>query len=420
MTKRTGSARPVVKNSTQSNQRNHRRNSGRKTSFFYKVVAAIVIIAIIGGGGYAVKNFSTSGENYKTGLEAMEVGNYPQAVACFSKALEGDSRNRTYRQALGTAQIENLQYDDAVATFQTMTESSTATSKQYGYRGMGIAYLYKSDYANAVDALTQALSYASSKYSDIEIDIAYYLADAQMRNDDPVGAVLTYTKIIDQKADADAYMLRGMAYQAVGDNTNAEADLVTAIDKSKKSYKVYMALYQTYLAQGKENEANKLLQEATQLSAKTAEDYSNRGLLWMYMKSYDNAAADLDVAIDKEYVPAYFGKAQLCMEQGLYEKAVEMFNAYFAKEKTNALAYNQYGVCMMQLGRYAEAADAFSQGLALNDRTIDQEIRFNEVTAYEHLGDWTTAMEKAQAYVERYPDDAVGQKELTFIQSRQY
>ena len=341
-------------------------------------------------------------------------------MACFSKALEGDSRNRTYRQALGTAQIENLQYDDAVATFQTMTESSTATSKQYGYRGMGIAYLYKSDYANAVDALTQALSYASSKYSDIEIDIAYYLADAQMRNDDPVGAVLTYTNIIDQKADADAYMLRGMAYQAVGDNTNAEADLVTAIDKSKKSYKVYMALYQTYLAQGKENEANKLLQEATQLSAKTAEDYSNRGLLWMYMKSYDNAAADLDVAIDKEYVPAYFGKAQLCMEQGLYEKAVEMFNAYFAKEKTNALAYNQYGVCMMQLGRYAEAADAFSQGLALNDRTIDQEIRFNEVTAYEHLGDWTTAMEKAQAYVERYPDDAVGQKELTFIQSRQY
>ena len=169
MTKRTGSARPVVKNSTQSNQRNHRRNSGRKTSFFYKVVAAIFIIAIIGGGGYAVKNFSTSGENYKTGLEAMEVGNYPQAVACFSKALEGDSRNRTYRQALGTAQIENLQYDDAVATFQTMTESSTATSKQYGYRGMGIAYLYKSDYANAVDALTQALSYASSKYSDIEI-----------------------------------------------------------------------------------------------------------------------------------------------------------------------------------------------------------------------------------------------------------
>ena len=66
MTKRTGSARPVVKNSTQSNQRNHRRNSGRKTSFFYKVVAAIFIIAIIGGGGYAVKNFSTSGENYKT------------------------------------------------------------------------------------------------------------------------------------------------------------------------------------------------------------------------------------------------------------------------------------------------------------------------------------------------------------------
>ena len=420
MTKRTGSARPVVKNSTQSNSRNHRRNSGRRTSFFYKVVAAIFIVAIIGGGGYAVKNFGESGEYYRTGLEAMEVGNYKQAVACFSNALEGDSRNRTYRQALGTAQIENLQYDDALATFQEMTDSSTATSKQYGYRGMGIAYLYKSEYANAVEAFTQALSYASGKYSDIEIDIAYYLADAQMRNDDSVGAVLTYTKIIEQKADADAYMLRGMAYQAVGDNTNAEADLVTAIEKSKKSYKIYMALYQTYLAQDKENEAKKLLTEATQLTAKTAEDYSNRGLLWMYMQNYDNAAQDLDTAIDKEYAPAYFGKAQLFMEQGQYENAVEMFNSYFIKEKNNALAYNQYGVCMMQLEQYDKAAEAFSKSLALNDRTVDQEARFNEVTAYEHLGDWATAREKIQAYVERYPSDEAGQKELTFIQSRQY
>lgn len=417
MTKRTGSARPVVRNSTKSNQR---KKSGRQTSFFYKVVAAVFIVALIAGGGYAVKNFGDSGEKYKTGLEAMEIGNYSHAVECFSKAVEADSRNRTYRQALGTAQIENLQYDDAIATFQTMTEGSTATGKQYGYRGMGIAYLYNGDYANAVDAFTKALSYASGKYSDIEIDIAYYLADAQLRNGDSVGAVLTYTDIIDQKPDADAYMLRGMAYQAVGDNTNAEADLVKAIDKSKKSYKVYMALYQTYLAENKTREAEKLLEEATQLPAKTAEDYSNRGLLWMYMKSYDNAASDLDTAIEKNYAPAYFGKAQLFMNQGLYADAADMFNAYFEQETSNALAYNQYGVCMMQLGRYEEASQAFEQGLTLNDRTVDQEMRFNAVTASERLGDWAGAYEKIKVYVERYPSDEAGQKEYTFIESRQY
>ena len=54
------------------------------------------------------------------------------------------------------------------------------------------------------------------------------------KNGDAVGSVLTYTKIIDQTGDADAYMLRGMAYQTVGDNTSAEKDLYQALEMNRK------------------------------------------------------------------------------------------------------------------------------------------------------------------------------------------
>lgn len=398
-----------------------RMRSGMRTaSLFYRIVAAVFIVAIIVIGAFAIKNFSVGEKNYKLGTQAMDAGNYEQAVTYFQTAIDADSRNATYREALGTAQIEATQYDAAVQTFQTLTDGSTSTKKEMGWRGIGIAYLYQGNYSSAQEAFEQAISYVSGKYTDLELDIAYYLAEAQTLNNDPVGAVLTYTEIIDRKSDADAYMLRGMAYQKVGDNTSAEADLVKAIDMSKQSFKVYMALYQIYQDQGKDSEAQKLLAEATQLTPKTAEDYSNRGLLWMYMGSYENAEADLNTAIDKGYAMAYFGKAELYMEQGRYEDAVTLFGSYFVQETGNALAYNQYGVCLMQLERYQEAQAAFATGIELNDRTLDQTLRFNEITALERQGDWTTALEKAKTYVEKYPSDEAGQKEYTFIESRQY
>ena len=67
--------------------------------------------------------------------------------------------------------------------------------------------------------------------------------------------------------------------------------------------------------------------------------------------------------------------------------------------------YNEYGVCLEKAGRYEDAAAAFSAGIALNDRTVDAQLRFNEVNALEKMGQWQTAYEKMQAYVEKYPED---------------
>ena len=40
------------------------------------------------------------------------------------------------------------------------------------------------------------------------------------------------------------------------------------------------------------------------------------------------------------------------------------------------------------------------------------------ITCYEKLGDFDTAKEKAKLYLEKYPDDALIQKEYEFLKSR--
>ena len=155
------------------------------------------------------------------------------------------------------------------------------------------------------------------------------MAETQDKNGDAVGSVLTYTKIIDQTGDADAYMLRGMAYQTVGDNTSAEKDLYQALEMNRKNYKVYLSLYDVLSAQGKEDEAAAVLEEAIGLSASSGEDYSNQGLIYMYMGNYEQADASFNTALEKDYVQANFGKAQNFMIQELYDDAISSFEAVF-------------------------------------------------------------------------------------------
>lgn len=396
-----------------------RRKARKRTSVFYKVVALVFIAVIIIIAGIFIKNFGAGSQYARKGMDAYNEDDYSTAIENFAEAVIHDGNNMTYRMELGMAQIKNAAYDDAIATFTEMEDRAyTDTDRQSAWRGIGIAYLYKSSYEDAVTAFTNAMQYAGKKYTEQEIDILYYLAEAQDRSGDPVEAVLTYTKILEQQSSADIYLLRGAAYQKVGDNTNAAADLTKAIEMSKQDYKVYMMLYQVLVADGQTLQAEKLLEEAVTLPVKSSEDYSNRGLLYMYMKNYDFAMADFDYAISTEYWPAHFNKASLLMKQGKMEDAVANFTTYFEHVTDNALAYNEYGVCMMSLARYEEAADAFEKGIAVNDRTVDQELMYNILVAYERLAQWDEAYIRAQAYLQKYPGDERVQKELTFIESR--
>ena len=49
---------------------------------------------------------------------------------------------------------------------------------------------------------------------------------------------------------------------------------------------------------------------------------------------------------------------------------------------------------------------------------IMQTLRFNEIVAYEYLGQFDQARLKMEEYLTAYPDDAKAQREYEFLQTR--
>ena len=88
------------------------------------------------------------------------------------------------------------------------------------------------------------------------------------------------------------------------------------------------------------------------------------------------------------------------------------------KKISSAAVYNQLGLCYMELEKYAYARDTFSIGLKVNDAELVQDLEFNRVIAYEHLGNFKKAQKRAREYLEKYPEDQKMKKELAFIKTR--
>ena len=60
-----------------------------------------------------------------------------------------------------------------------------------------------------------------------------------------------------------------------------------------------------------------------------------------------------------------------------------------------------------------------TKGLALSNDKGKQDLYFNEIVVYEKKLDFVTAKTKAEAYVASYPADEAGQKEWTFLSTRE-
>lgn len=415
--RRTAPAPGSRPGSSGNRPKNVKRKKHKKSAMPATVIAAVLVLLIIIGSVFLITNYGRGSSINQKGLSLYADGSYDEAVSVFLQAIERDPQNAEYYNNLGMAYIAAGQYDEALAAFDNAAANTNRDSVlELAKRGSGIAYLSAGHYSKGVELFNEALTYAGDSYGETEMDILYYLAEAQERSGDALGAAETYTRIIELDEDADAYMLRGLAYQSAGDNASAEADLKTAISQSRKNYKTYLALYEVLMAQEKNDEAAQILDEALELGGRTGGDYSNRGIIYMYKGDYEGAAQAFNTALESGYNGAYLGLAESLMRQEDYEGAAAQYEAYLAQDTQNAEAYNQYGLCLMELSRYEDAQAAFAQGLALNDRLVDRELMYNEAITLEYMEDWTGAYEKMLAFVEKYPDDPQGQHELAFLE----
>ena len=397
----------------------------RKQKQALRLVAACLVIAALVVTVFSVKNYNSGSRHDNKGMNSYESGDYDTAVNEFKEAISYDGSNADYYIHLGMAYVEQKSYDEALGYFnQAEGCAENDDQKALLNRGRGIACLYQGDYQTAIKWFGDALN-ISSQSNDIRIDTLYYKAEAEQKSGDYQAAVQSYGQIIDLKDDAGTRMLRGMAYMQLQDYASAEKDLYAAIKQSRKSYAVYRTLYSALEAQGKDDEAKQVLNDALQLSGSSGEDYYNRGMIYVDLQDYTNAADMLNKSYDKGYKAALLGLGELSYTQQDYDTALTYYGKYFDEVDISSVdaslaakAYNQYAAVLLAKGEYEKAEQACESGLTYNDRESDAALSFNLIVSYEHLEQWEDAYNTAKTYVSKYPEDTKGQKEYQFLESR--
>lgn len=110
---------------------------------------------------------------------------------------------------------------------------------------------------------------------------------------------------------------------------------------------------------------------------------------------------------------------QVYLAQGDYAHAKDIYSQMQTEFGESVGSYNGLALCAIADEDYDGALSYISQGLALDGTEGKQDLYFNEIVAYEKKLDFATAKTKAERYVASYPADEAGQKEWTFLSTRE-
>lgn len=326
----------------------------------------------------------------------------------------GGENQKTYEQA--NADLEEANYDYALNEYQACISAGYKLAQSY--RGSGIVKLRTGDYQGAIDDLTNALNDEKTGKSDRK-DLLEYRAAAELKAelyDQAMADCQTLAE--DYSLNANDYYLTGCVALAMDSYDEASSNFSEAYG-SDSTYEMAIQIYEAYLGQDMEADGTRYLEAALKTEAKTADDYCERGKVYYYMDDYENARTELTTAADKGSTEATLILGMVYMAQGDTSNARSFYQQYIDADGDDpAKGYNGLALCDISDGDYDSALQNISQGLG--DATSDEmrDLLFNEIVAYEKKLDFSTALSKAQEYVQTFKDDDAAAKELTFLQSR--
>ena len=258
--------------------------------------------------------------------------------------------------------------------------SADVSEKQQALKQEGMELQSAGDYSGAIAKYEEALQLSDMKVGKEEIDLAYYKASAQYRSGDIAGAIDTYSAVIALKKDINGYLGRGMLYVAAKDAEKAEADL------------------------------NKALQET--------DDPLIKGIIYNVVNETEKAKECFEDAKRAGNVEASFYLAGIYEEAGDENYAMILLEEYIASGKAGAEGYLSVGRHYMEDEAYTDALKTLQAGIALGESGVLKSLLQEEIACYEKMGNFASAREKAEDYLDKYPEDALIQNEYEFLKSR--
>lgn len=331
-------------------------------------------------------------------------------------ALSGCSTNKsTENIKQGFDAITALEYENALTCFTAAAEAKE--NPQQIARGQGISYLGLAKYKEAIEQFLTALSYSDEFVDNFDFDTNYYLATAYFKNGQMEEAEQVYSSILALRDDREAHYLRGVVYLEEDKLAEAKADFDIALAKDSSDYDMRIEIAQALLEKDYEEEAKAYLQAALGSNEKKISDF-DKGRLSYYMGDYESARNYLETAKNNKSAEKVLLLGQTYEKMGDFNYAASIYSNYLTDNSEDVIIMNRLGMCKLQAGDAESALRYFEQALALNNPSMIQILKFNQIVAYEYLGDFAQASVLMKNYLQVYPDDKDALREYEFLKSR--
>lgn len=291
--------------------------------------------------------------------------------------------------------------------------------KQESYKELGLTAMSEGDYEKAIESFNKALKLANGSVDNQEIDICYYKAAAQYQAGDFGGAVDTYTALMEyDEGDPMPIFLRGSIYANENQMEQALKDYKSAVKCDEEDYELYIQIFENLQELNHRDEGLEFLNLALEIEGNKAENYMQRGRIYLILEQYDAATKALNKAIDKNLDEAKVYLAQVYLAQDEDDKAEATLEEYIKNDTVTSDALNIIGCMKMEQGDYEAALKYFKQGLGLDKVADKKSLMKNEIAALEHTGEFDTASEKLEEYLKEYPTDEEAIREKEFLATR--
>lgn len=324
-----------------------------------------------------------------------------------------DSKPSDYET--GVENLEKQNYTEAIENFQNAIQEGDHSMQSW--RGIGISWTGQGIFDKAEEAFATALDLTEKSDKAMKTDLYLYLADAQYHQGNYQGCIDTCDELLGMKKEKDGYFLRGSAYLHLNKYKEADQNFGKVLSGSR-DYEDYLDIFKVYTECDLNADGGEYLESALEITAKSPEDFYNRGRVYYYLSEYDSAVKELEKAQKKEYAEAavYLGKVYVAA--GDLENAEKMYKKCLETDSLKAQGYNGLAFCSMEKGDLEQALSYTEKGLKLKDPEVNQALLFNEIVIYEKSRDFASAKAKISEYLEQYPADEAAVRENYFLQTR--
>lgn len=253
-----------------------------------------------------------------------------------------------------------------------LTSCSANGKKEREVREQAIGFMQQGDYSAAVARFDEALSYHDGKYTDLELDILKYRAEAEVMSGDYASAANTFAMLRKNDEDKPEYSnLQIICMVRSGGDLDRALELYDKVDADfPDSVGHQEALYALGSALAKSDNTDDVDKSIEIYRRALSTDVEKTGELYNRIGS-------------------------LVFAQGNIDDAIGWFND---------------GVDFITSKEYAEGED--------NEEDVLQSLKYNIAICYEYNQEYQKALELFESYVSVYGSNETIEHEIEFLESR--